>query len=337
MAKRNLLIIVIALIGCSVNGLQNNYQREINNSHELLKHLVNYLAELKGVNLVERSEYLHHIKQREIQSTPSKIWLDGSLTSCVNVGVNISSFCNINYKVPEYLVKTLTLTLEFVAKSYEVLRPRLHTDCFAAIREIVCKGTLPKCSLDGTATYLNFSSSCSHLNSTCLPNIIHINGQSGSTLCSEAGKQYTLNACRKPKLTAINKDHCSPFSNGITYPTWLMASLAIQEATVKNTKTSFERRNVSTDCINKWVKFTCNRIPFCSLDQTSLHVGVSKQQCEEALTCLPPSMAATRRAGMDCNSFPDSNNAVVVSSSYSILAINYINLFLAYLFTLLLF
>ena len=54
MAKSNLLLISIVLIGCGVNSLQNNYQQEINHPYDLLEHVVKRLTESKGTNMVEK-------------------------------------------------------------------------------------------------------------------------------------------------------------------------------------------------------------------------------------------------------------------------------------------
>lgn len=221
-----------------------------------------------------------------IRSTPSRIWIDGSISACVRPNATITSFCNMDssYKVPEYILKILARNMEFLVKNFEILRPRLHTFCVTALKEVLCKGILPKCSQDETvATYINFNSSCSQVNSTCPANFIHINGQTEKTLCLESGRNYQLNGCLRPTQTAINKQYCSPFSDQITYPSWLMTSILIQNKTVSNIKLTYPRRNVSSSCVDKWVQITCNRIPFCSPDRKYLYVGVNKQQCETAL------------------------------------------------------
>ena len=188
------------------------------------------------------------------------------------------------YKVPEYLLKILARNLEYLVQHFEILKPRLHTYCFEAIKELVCKGALPKCSQNGSvATYLNFNSSCIQLNATCPGNFIRINGQNAKSLCLESGQNYQLNGCLKPAQTAINKQYCSPFMPQITYPSWLMTSISVQNKTVREIVLHYPTSNVSSHCIDQWVQITCNRIPFCSPDRKHLYVGVNKQQCQAAM------------------------------------------------------
>lgn len=212
------------------------------------------------------------------------MWVEGDLNSCVKPTSIMQTFCQMNYTVPQIIVRRVTKTLHFIINNFAILQTQMSYTCRNSLKEVLCKGSLPKCSDDRkTASFLNYRSACSSL-SSCGSNLVNLNGLNTQSLCQESGQQFTLTRCLKSPLTSLNTQYCGALPKDIAFPAWIQPVLFRQTAVISSLKSTFDSSKVSASCTNQWITMTCTSTPFCSSDRKKIVSGVTKQQCDSAIS-----------------------------------------------------
>ncbi|EDV27107.1 uncharacterized protein TRIADDRAFT_54734 [Trichoplax adhaerens] len=249
-------------------------------------------------------EAVEHIRQ--IRSSRPVVGLPSS----------VRSFCGTDYNSPTYYVDTVGATFSAVQLSFSLLQHTLSSNYTNALKTILCGGAFPKCSADSsTATNGNFQSACSALNS-CGSNFPNLGPQSFLQYCNESGKTFSLRTCSKFKAGTFSSQYCEALPANITFPYYYsVENLAARAVAISALQTAFSNAAVTSTCGTKWTNIACVLIPSCSSDRTTVLSAVTKQQCQDAINCLPSSLQNSYRIIYNCSAYPDSNSTTVCTPS----------------------
>ncbi|EDV22026.1 hypothetical protein TrispH2_010510 [Trichoplax sp. H2] len=315
-----ILLVGIAISMCVVDGGHSSHLSALSGHHGLLQEIIDIIKQDSGKVASEEIAYKNpyesfHIIQRRAASPGSvTVWVEGDVNQCVKPSASIMSFCDVNYLVPATIIKRTTKTLHFIISNFNILQRQLSTTCQNSLKDVLCKGTLPKCSSDTkSATYLDFSRSCSGLK-TCGSKLVNVNGLNTQAICQSTGQQFTLSTCVKSSLASINSMYCGPLPKDIAFPSWVVPNLYQQSAIIASMKSSYAAAGVSAFCSDKWIKMSCTTIPFCSTDRRKIVSSVTKQQCQSAISCLPTTTQNVLALAWDCNAYPDEKSQKMTMS-----------------------
>ncbi|RDD45754.1 hypothetical protein TrispH2_002102 [Trichoplax sp. H2] len=124
--------------------------------------------------------------------------------------------------------------------------------------------------------------------------------------------------CSADSSTATNRNFqsaCSALNScGSNFPN-LVENLAARAVAISALQTAFSNAAVTSTCGTKWTNIACVLIPSCSSDRTTVLSAVTKQQCQDAINCLPSSLQNSYRIIYNCSAYPDSNSTTVCTPS----------------------
>ncbi|EDV27111.1 uncharacterized protein TRIADDRAFT_54738 [Trichoplax adhaerens] len=304
-----LIVLGLLLVTCKIDQAHSHIAA-FSEDDDFLRKLVEAAA--KGSKeIVDDSikAEINHIRKIRATSNTVKAWLDSDLNSCSLPSSKIGIFCNISYNSPTMLVRRLTKVLEFVIDRFSNIQSQFGSNCANIVKEIMCKGFIPQCSVNGsTATYGTFASSCAGM-TACSSNLINIEGQTGPQICARAGTKIQLTQCQKYSPGTINSQICGSLPTNIVFPGYLTTDIQRKTLSIAASKTQLEKANVKKSCVDRWMKLLCVNTPFCSSDRKKLYSAVTRQQCQAAFNCLPSSFQGSSL--LDCTVYPDQTSASV--------------------------
>ncbi|RDD45755.1 hypothetical protein TrispH2_002103 [Trichoplax sp. H2] len=256
-------------------------------------------------------EVVEHIRQ--IRSTqPIVAWISGNSAGCKRLPSSARSFCGTDYNSPATYVNSIGPIFSTLQASFSLLQQTLGSTCTNALKTILCQGALPRCSSDSsTATFGNFQSACTSLNSCGVINIPNIGSQSFSQYCKQSGRTFSLITCSKFSGSTLNSQYCGALPANITFPNYLLQNMATLGAAISALQTTFSTGGVSNSCRAKWTNMVCVLTPFCSSDKSKQLTAVTRQQCQAAINCLPSGLQNSLSSVYNCANYPDSSGATV--------------------------
>ncbi|EDV21904.1 uncharacterized protein TRIADDRAFT_59591 [Trichoplax adhaerens] len=316
MASQNWIavILIATLFFSSIKG-QIGHPSTILSSHfNLLDNTVHLMMQQPvASNFTMEKRSLE--QTREIAKPNVTVWIAGDIDSCSLPDENIRSFCKIEYKVPTVIAKRTSRLFQFIIKNFKILKSQMLTDCLYSLKEVLCKGTLPQCSKDTvTASYSNIQQACAQVR-WCTSSFTSLTDQSWMQSCQVSGQTFDLKVCKKANVTSINLQNCGPLPKQITFPTWIIPNIEQKSKSKALIRRSYSHEGVNSRCIDKWVNMYCLSAPFCSSHHNKIVSGITQQQCQSALNCLPDRIRKFLLLTVDCNAYPDENSEKEIMSS----------------------